>query len=217
MKYLSLAVSVILLQLSCNSSRDDSTSGVINIARAHGLDNFDKVKSIEFTFNVQRDTTHTSRHWKWIPETNMVTFTDNDKSATTFKRYDTGTVELKELNAKFTNDEYWLVFPFHLVWDKGYKLEQNDAATAPISGQKYHKYTVTYNDKDGFTPGDMYDLYTDQSQIVREWAFHKKAAPEPSLITTWEDYEEFAGLKIAKDHRTKDGKFRLYFTDLRVE
>jgi hypothetical protein len=53
--------------------------------------------------------------------------------------------------------------------------------------------------------------------MVREWVYHRKASAEPTLMTTWEDYQDFEGLKIAKDHRSKDGKFRLYFTDVRVE
>ncbi len=51
----------------------------------------------------------------------------------------------------------------------------------------------------------------------QEWAFHKGGSPEPSLMTTWENYKDFNGLQIAQEHKTKDGKFRLYFTDIGVE
>ncbi len=216
MKFFIMVICVIFIQFSCTSSGNEKNSDALAIAKAHGIDDFDKVKSIEFTFNVQKDTAHTERHWKWLPQTDMVTFFDKGNS-TSFKRYDTSTNELRKLNATFTNDEYWLLFPFHLKWDKGYSFSQNDTATAPLSGKKYHKYTIKYNDKDGFTPGDMYDLYTDDAHVVREWAFHKKASAEPSLITTWEDYQDFEGLKIAKEHKSKDGMFRLYFTDVRAE
>jgi outer membrane lipoprotein-sorting protein len=215
MKFILAVGCIVLVLSSCTSSDNSKSSESLAIAKAYGSDHFDKVKTIEFTFNVQRDTLHTKRHWKWLRETNMITATDKGKT-TSFKRYDTSTTELKELNAKFTNDEYWLLFPLHLKMDDGYTFTKNDTATAPLSGQKLHKYTVRYNDKDGFTPGDMYDLYTDDSNVIREWAFHKKASPEPSLITTWEDYRDLEGLKIAKEHKTKDGKFRLYFTDINV-
>lgn len=216
MKIIITVVCIVLIQISCTSTKNSKNSEVLEIARAYGDDNFDKVKMIEFTFNVQRDTSHTERGWKWVRETNMITSTDKGK-ATTFKRYDTSTGELKQLNAKFTNDEYWLLFPLHLKWDNGYTFTKNDTATAPLSGQKCHLYTVKYNDKDGFTPGDMYDLYTDENYVIKEWAFHKKAAAEASLITTWEDYQDLGGLKIAKDHRSKDGKFRLFFTHINVQ
>ncbi|MGI8636997.1 MAG: hypothetical protein ACR2KZ_16505 [Segetibacter sp.] len=216
MKFIIVAIGIILIQISCSSPAGDKSNEPLAIAKAYGSDNFDKVKTIEFTFNVQRDTVQSARHWKWERATDMITSTDKGKT-TSFKRYDTSTTELKQLNGKFTNDEYWLLFPLHLKWDNGYTFTKNDTATGPLSGQKYHKYTVKYNDNDGFTPGDMYDLYTDDSNVVREWAFHKTASVEPSLITTWEDYQDFGGLKIAKDHKSKDGKFRLYFTDVRVD
>lgn len=216
MKCIVVAICIILVQTSCSSNNGDKSDEALAIAKAHGADNFDKIKTIEFTFNVQRDTVQSARHWKWVRETNMITSTDKGKT-TSFKRYDTSTADLKQLNAKFTNDEYWLLFPLHLKMDNGYTFTKNDTAMAPLSGQKYHKYTVKYNDKDGFTPGDMYDLYTDDDNIIREWAFHKKAVAEPTLVTTWETYKDFEGLKIAQDHKSKDGKFRLFFTDIRVE
>jgi hypothetical protein len=216
MKFIIAALCIISIQISCTSPASDKDSESLAIAKANGSDDFDKVKSIEFTFNVMKDTAHSARHWKWVRETNMITSADKGKS-TSFKRYDTSTADLKELNAKFTNDEYWLLFPLHLKWDNGYTFSKDDTATAPLSGQKYHKYTVKYNDKDGFTPGDMYDLFVDKNLRINEWTFHAGGSPEPSLMTTWEDYKDFNGIQIAQNHKSKDGKFRLYFTDIYVE
>jgi hypothetical protein len=98
------------------------------------------------------------------------------------------TAQKKKLNAQFTNDEYWLLFPLHLKWDKGYKLSGGDTARGVISNAAYRKYIIQYNDKDGFTPGDMYDLFVDEKNVVREWAFHKGGSKEPSLITSWDSY-----------------------------
>lgn len=216
MKCIIATIGIILVQTSCSVNNSDKNNELMAITKAHGGDNFDKVKTIEFTFNVQRDTSHTERYWKWVRETDMITSTEKGKT-TSFKRYDTSTAELKQLNAKFTNDEYWLLFPIHLKLDNGYTSTKNDSATAPLSNQKYRKYTVKYNDKDGFTPGDMYDLYVDNANVIREWAFYKHAVEEPSLITSWEDYQDYGGLKIATDHKTKDGKFRLFFTKVKVD
>jgi hypothetical protein len=146
----------------------------------------------------------------------MVTFFYKNDSIT-FKRMDTSTADLRKLNAQFTNDEYWLIFPLHLQWDMGYTFTDNNNATGPVTEKNYHKYTVQYNDKDGFTPGDMYELYTDDQHIIREWAFHKGGTKDPSLMATWEDYEDVHGVKIAKQHKSKDGKFRLYFTGISAQ
>jgi hypothetical protein len=172
---------------------------------------------LEFTFNVQRDTSApSSRRWQWFPKTNEAVFV-TDSGNTRFNRNDTSTENLRKLNARFTNDEYWLLYPLHLSWDKGFQLSDSGMKVAPISGKSLRKVTARYNDKDGFTPGDMYDVYVDDSNVVREWAFHKGATLEPSLITTWEDYQDFDGLKIAKEHKSKDEKFRLWFTNVQVK
>ncbi|MEO6231947.1 MAG: hypothetical protein ABJB11_09570 [Ferruginibacter sp.] len=208
-----------IVMISCNSNESgagNTGSAELMIASANGIGEFAKVKSIEFTFNIEKDSAHMERHWKWMPTENMVIFYDKADSVQ-FKRMDTTTAELKKLNGQFTNDEYWLLFPLHLKWDKGYTFTDDSTATGPVSEKAYHKYTVQYNNKDGFTPGDMYELYTDDNHMIQEWAYHKTGSKEPSLMTTWEDYQDFNGLKIAKEHKTKDGKFSLYFTGITIE
>jgi len=37
------------------------------------------------------------------------------------------------------------------------------------------------------------------------------------MITTWEDYEDFNGLKIAKTHNGKDNSVKLHFTNISVK
>ncbi len=215
MKYCIL-LSCFFALISCNQSSSENEIGH-QIAVANGIDNFKKVKMLEFIFNVQRDTASpSSRHWQWFPQTNEVVFI-TDSNTTRFKRTDTTTQELKKLNARFTNDEYWLLYPYHLSWDKGFELLDSGIKTAPISGKSLRKITTKYNDKDGFTPGDMYDVYIDENHRVQEWAFHKGGAAEPSLITTWENYKDFNGLQLAQEHKKKDGKFRVWFTGIQVK
>lgn len=211
-----LPLSCFFALISCNPSSSKNEIGN-QIAVANGIDNFGKVQMLEFTYNSQRDTAKaSSRHWQWFPKVNEVVFI-TDSSTTRFNRNDTTTQELKKLNARFTNDEYWLLYPFHLSWDKGFELQDSGTKTAPISGKSLRKITTKYNDKDGFTPGDMYDVFIDENKRIQEWAFHKGGVAEPSLITTWESYKDFNGLQLAQEHKSKDGKFRLWFTGIQVK
>jgi hypothetical protein len=215
MKY-ALFLSCFFALQCCNapSSKKDINQ---QIAEANGISNFKKAQMLEFTFNVQRDTASaSSRHWQWYPGSNEVVFV-TDSSNQKFKRYDTTTQDLKKLNARFTNDEYWLLFPFHMSWDSGFQLIDSKMISAPISGKSLRKLTVKYNNKDGFTPGDMYDVYVDGSNQIKEWVFHSKGVSEPSMVTTWENYKDFNGLNIAQDHKSKDGKFRLWFTGIQIK
>ncbi len=215
MKYCIL-LSCFFALISCNQSSSENEIGH-QIAVASGIDNFKKVQMLEFTFNVQRDTAKpSSRHWQWFPQTNKVVFI-TDSNTTMFKRNDTTTKELRKLNGQFTNDEYWLIYPFHLSWDKGFELLDSGVKTAPISGKSLRKIITKYNDNDGFTPGDMYEVYIDEKHRIQEWVFHKGGAAEPSLITTWENYKDYNGLQIAQEHKSKDGKFRIWFTGIQVK
>ena len=209
---------VILLStlfFACNSTTQNNKPAN-DIAVANGVENFDKVEMLEFTFNIQVDTSKAnSRHWQWFPKKNEAVFI-TDSSSTRFSRTDTSTQELKNLNARFTNDEYWLLFPMHMKWDSGAEINESGKVSAPISGQNLNKWVVRYNDTDGFTPGDVYEVFVDENNRMQEWAFHHGGAPEDPLVTTWENYGDFNGLTIAQEHKSKDGKFHLWFTGIKV-
>ena len=206
-----------LFALQCCTQKSSEKEIGNNISRANGGDNFNKIEMLEFNFNVQRDTAAaSSRHWQWFPKTNDVVFI-TDSVTTRFKRNDTSTQQLKKLNARFTNDEYWLLFPFHLSWDNGFQLTDSSKVIEPIGGKSLRKITVKYNNKDGYTPGDMYEVYVDENQRVQEWAYHKAGSVDPTLLTTWENYKDFNGLLLAQDHKSKDGKFHLWFTGIQIK
>lgn len=216
MRYCTALIITVLFQF-CNEPQE-KTPGIANqIAVANGLENFSNVNMLEFVFNVQRDTAKaSSRHWQWFPGSNEVVFI-TDSSNVKFTRNDTSTAELKKLNARFTNDEYWLLFPYHLTWDKGMEILDSNSKMAPIAGVSMHKLTIKYNQTDGFTPGDVYDIYVDEDLRIKEWVYHHAGSPEPSLMTTWAGYKDYNGLTLADEHRSKDGKFRIWFTGIQVK
>lgn len=215
MKYVFLLFILFAFQF-CNQPVAEKNIGE-KIAEANGLDDYNKIEMLEFTFNAQRDTAKpNSRHWQWFPKKNEVIFI-TDSMQTKFTRYDTTTEDLKKLNARFTNDEYWLIYPYHLAWDKGFELVDGKMQAAPISGKSLQKFTTKYNKTDGFTPGDWYDVYVDENNRIQEWAYFKEGAAEPSLMTSWEDYKDFNGMKLAQMHKSKDGNFKIFFTGIQVK
>ena len=215
MKYVFFLFCIIVLQ--CCTQPSSNKNVTKQIAKVNGVDNFKNVQMLEFVFNIQHDTAAaSSRHWQWFPKTNEVVFI-TDSNSTKFKRTDTTTQDLKKLNARFTNDEYWLLYPFHLDWDNGFELLDSGMKPSPISGKSLHKITTKYNNKDGFTPGDMYDLYLDDNKQIQEWEYHHGGSAEPSLTTTWGSYKDFNGLQLAQEHKSKDGKFHLWFTGIEVK
>jgi len=184
------------------------------IANANGYSNWSNVETFKYTFNVDAGKNHSERSWEWNPKTDQVSMMTKDTTVT-YKRSEM-TEELKSIDQAFINDKYWLLFPFQLVWDENFDYETQENVEAPISKEKLMEVTVMYAKTAGYTPGDTYKIYLDDTMRIQEWSYTPSGSEKPRLVTTWEDYEDFKGLKLAKNHKNKDGSFRLYFTNISV-
>ncbi len=196
------------------SEEKDELTTVEKIANAHGFAEWDQVNKLKFTFNVDAGGNHSERSWIWMPKTNDVTMiTANDTL-----NYNRAAVDSISLNADkaFINDKFWLLAPFQLVWDKGTKIKEPVKSIAPVSNKELNKMTLTYIGDGGYTPGDAYDFYYNDDFKVEEWVYRKGNSTEPSMTTTFENYEDFKGIKIAKDHKNLNGDWNLYFTDIEI-
>src|SRR5579859_6552697 len=49
------------------------------IAKRYGLDSFDKIEAIRYTFNLQLPGVNISRSWVWQPKTERVSYEGKDK------------------------------------------------------------------------------------------------------------------------------------------
>ncbi|WP_240463025.1 hypothetical protein [Mesonia aquimarina] len=185
------------------------------IANAHGYQNWKNINSLEYTFNVDRDTNHYERSWKWWPKKNQVKMMSKEDTMMYTRNSIAGT-ELKT-DKGFVNDKYWLLFPFQLVWDEGFTHTVQQNIEAPISSKKLTEVSINYNKQKGYTPGDTYKIYINDDFIIQEWAFFPKGQETAALTSTWEDYVTKKGLKIAKMHKNKTGSFQLYFSNLKIE
>ena len=185
------------------------------IAQAHGIEYWKNVNEIQFTFNVDRDDNHFERSWSWKPKTDDIQLISEKDTI----RYNRKSVDSLSLNADkaFINDKFWLLVPFQLVWDEGTSISEPVKDLAPISKKELSKITITYSNDVGYTPGDAYDIYVDEDYIIREWVFRKGNTEEPSMTTTFENYEDYNGIKIAKDHKMAESNFNLYFSNIKIK
>ncbi len=185
------------------------------LAEAYGISSFDYTKTYHYTFNVKKGEAGVARSWEWQPNSGKVTLIS--KGDTTKFNHNSLLEEQQKLDHTFINDKYWLLFPFQLVWDTGYEHSIVSNTEAPISKAELTMLTITYNSEDGYTPGDAYDFYIDDKFEIKEWSFRKGGQPEPSLTTTWEDYQIVEGVKVATNHLSEDGSFRLWFTGTQIK
>ncbi|MEO7445638.1 MAG: hypothetical protein ABIT96_09685 [Ferruginibacter sp.] len=203
---------------ACNQAENKTEKPVTlqqKIANAYGEENFSKIKSVAFTFNIKKDTISNARSWVWNVPGNIVSYTKGTETMT-YRRDTVASEAMKKIDGMFINDQYWLLFPYHLAWDSGMNVTVKEKQMSPIGKQEYTMLTSKYDDNGGYTPGDSYDLFVDENNMIREWMFHKGGSAEPSITTTWSEPETIGGLKISTDHINADSSFRIYFTGIKV-
>jgi len=220
MKKITLLLLILLTGISCkqnqkNKPKINTLTIAEKIAQANGFEKWKNVSEIEFTFNVDRDSVHFERTWSWKPKTSDVTLISNKDTIS----YNRNSIDSLSLNAdkSFINDKYWLLAPFQLVWDKGTTISEVIKTEALISKSILNKITLTYPNKGGYTPGDAYDFYFGDDYLIKEWIYRKENSEMPSLISTWENYQDFKGIKLGLTHKKEEDNWKLYFTNVKVE
>lgn len=217
---------IILVSLACQNNKKEPESKNENkelsqkeltilheVANAYGYKNWPDVEQVKFSFVVNPGEDEMSRQWTWHPKTNKVTLTKGNEMIT----YDKNNVmdEFKKTDKAFVNDSFWLLFPFHLVWDDiDYEVE--DAVLSPINQEKAQKLIVKYPKDGGYTPGDKYEVYLDENHHIIEWSYHPGGQKKPALTNTFDELTDFNGIKINMSHSSADGGFQLIFRDVSV-
>jgi len=194
------------------------------IAKAYGLDSWGQIDAVRYTFNLP--IFKISRTWTWEPKANRVTYEGKDKDGkpvkVTYVRSEISSQPdnvKKEIDPGFINDQYWLVFPFHLVWD-GAPIEDKGMQKLKLGKGTAKQVVVKYSSDGGYTPGDTWMLYVGADNMVKELEFHHGGSVKPGVvIATWEGYKKAGPLVISTDHKgTADGKpFTLSFTNVAVK
>ena len=181
------------------------------IANANGMEKFNELDELNFTFNVKvNDTLRSERSWKWFPKSKKVELTENGETIS-YTQGDSLSEKALAADQKFVNDSYWLLFPYQLMWSD-FESTYNEKGMSPISNKEMKMLTVSYKDKGGYSPDDSYHIFFGDDNMIKEWTYVSSTGRE--LTTTWEDYETFKGIPIAKMHKSADSSFQLYFTDI---
>jgi hypothetical protein len=195
------------------------------IAKAYGLDSFGQIDAIRYTFNIPGF--KLSRTWTWEPKADRVTYEGKDKDGKPVKvtyvrsQLSSQPASVKEqIDSGFINDQYWLILPFHIVWDGGASVQDKGMQKVPGGKGSARHVVVKYPDNVGYTPGDTWELYVGSDNRIQKMVFHHGGAAKPSLVeATWEGYKKAGPLVISTEHQgTADGKpAHIFFSDVAVK
>jgi len=199
------------------------------IVKTYGLDSWDKVEAIRYTWNGEIPGVFKLSHkWGWEPKTGKITFEGTDKDGKLVKvTYDSSKLgsqsdQVKnEVEPAFVNDNYWLLFPFHAYWDSSTTITERAGQKLPIGSGSATLVSVKYpTEAGGYTPGDTWDLYVGKDDRVEAMVYHRGGPKKPSLVTvSWAGYKKAGPLLFSTEHRgTADGKpLHIFISDISVK
>jgi hypothetical protein len=203
---------------------------VEQLAKTYGIDSYGQIEAIRYTFNLDLPDlkVNLSRTWTWEPKTGQVTYESKDKDGKPVKAtYNRSQISSAPANVKddidpaFNNDNYWVIFPFHVYWDTSANVTETDNQKLPIGKGTAKLVSVKYPaELGGYTPGDTWDLYVGKDGRVVEFVYRRGGTKKPSNVTTsWAGYKKAGGLLFSTEHRgTADGKpAHIFFTNVAVK
>ena len=218
-----------VLVLAANSWAQQRDPIIENIAKAYGLDSYDKIEAIRYTWNIDIPGLFKASHkWEWEPKTGKISFESTDKEGKPVKvSYDSNQLNSQpdqvknEVEPAFVNDNYWLIFPFHAYWDKSATITNEGTKKLPIGAGSATLVSVKYpKEAGGFTPGDTWDLFIGPDNRVKAMAYRRGSDKKPSLvIASWTGYKKAGPLLFSTEHRgTADGKpLHIYHPNVAVK
>lgn len=217
----------ILLTLPATAGAQQRPPIVEKLAKTYGVGSFGQIEAIRYTFNAQSSRGKSSRSWTWEPKTGRVTYEGKDKSGkpvkVTYLRSQLGSqsAEVKDrIDPGFINDQYWLLLPFHVVWDTSATVEDAGMQKLPLGKGSAEKVVVKYPATGGYAPGDTWDLYVGPDGRIQEFVYHRGSPGKPRVvIAIWADYRKAGPLLLSLDHRgTDNGKpLHVFFSNVAVK
>jgi hypothetical protein len=191
------------------------------IAKVYGLDGWDQIEAIRYTFNAQLRGFQVSRSWVWQPKTGDISYEGKAKDGSPVKLTynqnhlaDAPANVRDEIDPAFVNDKYNLLFPLQSYWD-GVEAKDFGQKKLPLAQGTAQDVVVDYA-----PGGDRWDLYVGSGNHIEEFGFHRGGPRKPSVVyMTWSGVKKASPLLLATDRRgTADDKpAHVFFTNIAVK
>jgi hypothetical protein len=213
---------------AATSGAQDRPPLLEKVAKTYGLDSWDKIEALRYTWHLQLGKIDISRSWEWEPKTGKVTYEGKDKDGkpvkVTYIRSELASQPdsvKNDIEPAFVNDNYTFLFPLKAYWDTTPSVTDQGTINLPLGSGSAELLAVKYPaEVGGYTPGDTWELYVGKDNRVEFLNYHRGGAKMPSILfVTWGDQKKVGPLLISTDHRgLADGKpIRLFYSDVSVK
>jgi hypothetical protein len=222
-----LAFGMLLLIFPATSWGQQRPPIAEQMAKTYGLDAFGQIEGIRYTFTAELPNIKFSRSWEWNPKTDTVSYQGKDKSGkpvtATYQRSQLGSQSdavKNQIDPAFINDQYWLLLPFHVIWDGSATVTDEGMHKLPIGNGSAEQIVMKYPSQGGYAPGDTWELFVGADKRVEQMVYRRGGTAKPKVvIATWDGHKKAGPLLVSTDHRgTADGKpVRISISDVSVK
>jgi hypothetical protein len=198
------------------------------VVKTIGLDSWDKVEGLRYTWHLQYGKIDLSRSWEWEPKTGKVTYGGKDKDGkpvtVTYMRSELASAPdnvKNDIEPGFVNDNYTFLFPLHAYWDSTPAVIDQGTINLPLGSGSAELLAVKYPaEVGGYTPGDTWELFVGKDSRVQYLEYHRGGDKKPSILyVTWGGQKKVGPLLLSTDHRgVADGQpIRIFFENVAVK
>lgn len=195
----------------------------VQIALAYGVERTHEIEELKYTFHVQNGPTDVRREWHWDLARNQVSYKGQDLNGNviehTYSRDKIGQGEgalNKNTDDLFVKDQYWLLFPFHLDWNKNIEVSADGKSPLPIAPGSAERLTVRFPDA-GSLPAEHYEVYYSPTYMIQEWTCRNSREEPRVLSTTWSNHAKAGPILVSLTRESLDGSVRISFEDVAVK
>jgi len=124
-----------------------------------------------------------------------------------------------DIDPGFLNDNYWLILPFHIVWDTIATVEDAGMQKLSLGQGSAEKVVVKYPSDGGYSQGDTWELYLGPDGRIEEMGYHAGGPAKHDVIATWADHRKAGPLLVSLEHRgTNNGQpAHVFFSNVAVK
>ncbi|MEM0965674.1 MAG: hypothetical protein AAGJ81_05955 [Verrucomicrobiota bacterium] len=191
---LSLLPLLLLISYSAVAFGDPATE----LAEAHGINDWQNVDELQFTFSVAKEPP-VSRSWSWnVPEGRVSRTIEGNTAVIELDNISSEADQ--KIHQQFINDSFWLLFPFSVVWSEP-EVTDHGLVSTTIDGSEIelNQVTALWPSDEGYTPGDAYDLFVDEDGTIRGWTF-RKGNSEKGRFFVWRDPANLGPIQVYQSY-----------------
>jgi hypothetical protein len=192
------------------------------IAEAYGIQSFNLIQKLQYTYNQKDGESVIRRFWIWEPAEDRVTFQEGwGQKEIAYRRGEVtpnASDELKQVDQWFIHDNFWLLFPFRAAWDHQAEVADMGSCRTPLDGLEARCVNVVYPATQlGRVIGDTFKLYVDPDFRIIEWIYAPERLRDTVYTTRWVKNRQVGPLTMAMERISADPDFRIWFTDVGIQ